>query len=308
LKQLLQDILEAARELRRDARPFVRYLVEPEAHVYAFSIAANVLLAFWPFMLVINAFFRYTLKWPEAVDALYLGIQDYFAGNTGRFLTYNLEQLVWKARTMEWASLLLLLFVANGVFLPLEVALNRAWGVKENRSLVKNQFVSMGLIFACGGLAVLSAAFTGWQMKVWSGLLGQHESIFDLVARAIFKMAALPLTIAMLFLVYWKLPNTNVPWRLILPRAVIVGMVLEVLKWVNLAIWPWVFRKFEREFGVFVNSATILTWSFVAGLFVLAGAEWSARRARQEADAGPPVPTPAVNGDRMGAETSAPAG
>jgi len=30
---------------------------------------------------------------------------------------------------------------------------------------------------------------------------------------------------------------------------------------------------------VFVNSATILTWGFLAGLVVLAGADWTARRA-----------------------------
>jgi hypothetical protein len=30
---------------------------------------------------------------------------------------------------------------------------------------------------------------------------------------------------------------------------------------------------------------TILTWSFLAGLVVLAGAQWSARRARMEQEA-----------------------
>lgn len=302
MNSLWRETLDAARDLRRDWRPIVKYLVAPESHVYAFSIAANVLLAFWPFTLVMMTLFRYTLGWTEAVDALFLGIEDYFAGSTGKFLTYNLNALAWKTRTLEWASMLLLLFVANGVFLPLEVALNRAWGVKENRSLVKNQVVSMGLIFACGGMGVLSAAFTGWQMKVWQNLLGGNESLFDLLAKTIFKMAALPITIAMLFLVYWLLPNTKVPWRLILPRAMLIGLGLEILKWINLGIWPWIFHKFDREFGVFVNSATIITWSFLAGLFVLAGGDWSARRVRLEAETASEAQTRQVQ-DRMGAET-----
>jgi len=53
-------------------------------------------------------------------------------------------------------SMFLLLFTANGIFEPLEVALNRAWGVAKNRSYIKNQIISLGLIFVCGGLALFS--------------------------------------------------------------------------------------------------------------------------------------------------------
>jgi uncharacterized BrkB/YihY/UPF0761 family membrane protein len=65
-----------------------------------------------------------------------------------------------------------------------------------------------------------------------------------------------------------------------LPRAAVIAVILELLKELNLAIWPWVRMKFQREYGYFVDSITILTWSFFAGLIVLAGADWSARRAR----------------------------
>jgi hypothetical protein len=61
-------------------------------------------------------------------------------------------------------------------------------------------------------------------------------------------------------------------------------------------------EKFSREFGVFKNSVTILTWSFIAGLVVLAGADWSARRARAEA-AGEAAAQSPQDQDRMGAET-----
>ncbi len=83
-----------------------------------------------------------------------------------------------------------------------------------------------------------------------------------------------------LFLVYWRLPNAKVPAMQVLPRATVIAVVLEALKWLNLAIWPWVRMKFMHEYGGFVDSITVLTWSFFAGLIVLAGADWSARRAR----------------------------
>jgi len=287
VKQLWAEVRAALSELKEDARQIGRYVLSTESHVYAFAIAANVLLSFWPFMLVLIALFRNVLGWPAAITALYATIQDFFAGATGEFLAYNLETITQWRRRVEWLSMLLLLFTANGIFLPLEVALNRAWGVKENRSLLKNQAVSMALIFVCGWLALLSAALTGAGVQVWEAFFGQTGTSAPLVIKMIAKAASLPVTILALFLIYAYLPNTRVPRRAILPRVVVVGLALEVLKWVNLAIWPWLFRKFDREFGVFKHSVTILTWSFLAAMVVLAGAEWIAWRTRQGAGENP---------------------
>ncbi|MEJ5369180.1 MAG: YihY/virulence factor BrkB family protein [Bryobacteraceae bacterium] len=281
MRQVWAEVRVALEELKADAGQIGRYVLSTESHVYAFAIAANVLLSFWPFMLVLIALFRNVMGWPAAITALYATIQDFFAGATGEFLAYNLEAITQWRRKVEWLSMLLLLFTANGIFLPLEVALNRAWGVKENRSLLKNQIVSMALIFVCGGLALFSAALTGAGVQVWEAFFGQAGTSAPLVIKMIAKAASLPVTILALFLIYVYLPNTQVPRRAILPRVVVVGLALELLKWVNLAIWPWLFRKFDREFGVFKHSVTILTWSFLAAMVVLAGAEWIAWRTRQ---------------------------
>ncbi len=280
-RQLAEEIRAAFAELKTDARQIGRYVLSTESHVYSFAIAANVLLSFWPFMLVLIALLRNVLGWPAAVTALYATIQDFFAGATGEFLAYNLETITqWRYR-VEWLSMLLLLFTANGIFLPLEVALNRAWGVKENRSLLRNQIVRMGLIFVCGILALFSAALTGAGVQVWEAFFGQTGTSAPWAIKMIAKAASLPVTILALFLIYAYLPNMEVPRRAILPRVVIVGLCLELLKWINLAIWPWLFRKFDREFGVFKHSVTILTWSFLAAMVVLAGAEWISWRTRQ---------------------------
>ena len=59
------------------------------------------------------------------------------------------------------------------------------------------------------------------------------------------------------------------------PVAIFVGLVLEALKYVNLAIAPYLQAKLEREYSIFRHSVTILLWSFVAAMVVLAGADWT---------------------------------
>jgi hypothetical protein len=62
-----------------------------------------------------------------------------------------------------------------------------------------------------------------------------------------------------------------------MPAAVIVGLLLEVLKYVNLLTWPWLRARLELEVPPFVQSISIILWAFCAAMLILAGAEWSAR-------------------------------
>jgi len=262
-------------------RPTLRYCMQTEVHVYAFSMAANILLSFFPFLIVMVSLCRYALEWQLAEQAVYLALRDYFPDPLGAFLQRNLRFTVDSRGPFQVVSVLLLLFTANGIFEPLEVALNRAWGIATNRSYFRNQLVSLGLILASGGLALTSTVFTAFNQQLWQQLFGKPEvtgaAAATFVGLAFFKMAAVPLSILMLFLVYWLLPNGKVPALRILPAAAVVGVALEALKYVNLLSWPWLRAKLEREYGPFVYSVTIVLWGFLASMVVLAGAEWAAR-------------------------------
>jgi YihY family inner membrane protein len=257
-------------------RPTAHYLMETEAHVYALAVSASTLLAFYPFMTVMLSLCRDVLHWPAAMQAIYLALGDFFAGEPGEFLVRNLQPYL--VPKLHWVSMLLLLFTANGIFEPLEVALNRAWGVEKNRTYLKNQLISLGLIFACGSLTLLSLMLTASNTQWIASLTATHAQIALWLNVLAFKLAALPISILALFLIYWLLPNRPVDPRRVAPVAVVVGLVMELLKYVNLLIWPWLSNKLEHEYGVFEHSATILIWSFVVAMVVLGGAHWTARK------------------------------
>jgi membrane protein len=265
-----------AARLRQACVPTVRYWMETEVHVYGFSVAANVLLSFFPFLIVMMSLCRHVLHWPQAVDAIMIALRDYFPAEMGAFIERNLRAVVNSRGPMQFGSILLLFFTANGVFEPLEVALNRAWGVTKNRSFVKNQLVSMGLIFLCGGLVLLSIVFTAANQHAIQQFWGE-SAVASILAVIFFKAAAIPVTMLMLFFIYWLLPNRKMSWREVLPVSVFIGLALEGLKYINLLTWPFLRAKLEQEYGPFINSVTIILWSFLASLIVLAGAEWSAR-------------------------------
>ena len=249
--------------------------MQTEAHVYALAIAASTLLAFYPFVIVMLSFTRDVLHSKAAQDAIYLAISDFFAGEAGAFLVRNLQPGL--VPRLHLTSMLLLLFTANGIFEPLEVALNRAWGVAHNRSYVKNQLVSLGLIFACGGLALLSLVLTGLNGAWIADMMGQHHKMAQWTTQLVFKLAALPISILALFLIYWLLPNRPIAPARVARVAILVGLALEALKYVNLLVSPLVTAKLKNEYEIFRFSVTVLLWGFAAAMVVLAGAHWTAR-------------------------------
>ena len=257
-------------------RPTAHYLIETEAHVYALAVAASSLLAFYPFLMVMLSFCRDVLHWPAAQQAIYLALGDFFAGEPGAFLVRNLQP--WMIPKLHVTTMLLLLLTANGIFEPLEVALNRAWGVTENRSYVRNQLVSLGLVFACGGLAVVSLMLTALNNRWISEVTGAHAAAAVWMNQLFFKLAALPFSILALFLVYWLLPNRPIEARRVAPVAILVGLALETMKYVNLLISPMLTEKLKHEYDIFRFSVTILLLSFAAAMIILAGAHWTARQ------------------------------
>jgi membrane protein len=101
-----------------------------------------------------------------------------------------------------------------------------------------------------------------------------------LLGLLLFKIAALPFSILALGFMYWLLPNRKIAPGQIVPVAILVGLALELLKYINLLTWPFLKAKLQKEYGPFYISVTIVLWSFMSAMVILAGAEWAARRKR----------------------------
>jgi membrane protein len=264
--------------LFRALRPTLRYWMKTEVHVYAFSVAANVLLSFYPFLIVSVAVASKFFGRAIALSAIDLALNNLFPDALGSFLHNNPPP----QGKIEIISLFLLLFTANGVFEPLEVGLNNVWGIRKNRSFLWNQVVSLALIFICGALALSSLLMTAFTQESFRQLTGTEpwwlpHSVFAMIPVITFKLAAVPVTVLVLFLIYRYLPNGKPPLERVIPAAVVVGVLLEVLKHINRWVWPGFYQKLGREYNVFKNSVTLILIGFLVSMLVLAGAEWSAR-------------------------------
>ncbi|HZY62486.1 MAG TPA: YihY/virulence factor BrkB family protein, partial [Edaphobacter sp.] len=179
---------------------------------------------------------------------------------------------------VEVFSLVMLLITSTGVFLPLEVALNNVWGVKQNRSYLRNQLVSAGLAFAVGVLAMLSVVLTASQKNILNWVFFGHTQnvAFRFFTVGFMHICAGIASILLFFLIYWMLPNRKVPALSVLPTAIVTGVLWEGAKHLYMMALPWL--DFQAVYGPFYISVGLMMWAFLSGLLLLAGAHFSATR------------------------------
>ena len=269
-RSVWQNTIAMARQLA----PTASYLMKTEVHTFAFSVAANAILSFFPFVVLLLTLTRRVFHSQVMYDVVVQLLRDYLPIGQD-FIIKNLRALVSAHGRVQIFSVVMLLITSTGVFLPLEVALNQVWGFKKNRSYLLNQLVSLGLAASCGVLALISVALTAGNQIVLERVLGGWANP---VVRAwtfgVMKGFAMAASILIFFLIFWLLPNGKVPVKSVMPAAILTGLLWEGGKNFYILALPWL--NFQEVYGPFSISVTLMFWAFLSGLLLLAGAHLSA--------------------------------
>ncbi len=273
--EVLRRDRETRARLGKLLRSSVHYLFETEVHAYAFSIAANALLSFFPFSLILLAICRRWLHWAHAYQTI-LQLLRVNLPYGAEYVVHNLEAVVHGRSRLQLISVFMLLFTSSGVFLPLEIALNKVWGFPRNRTFLKNQGVSLALALCSGVLALaFVCALTPLEEAITFSLGWiPFKGVLTLASLSVLEIASVPLAVSILFMIYYVLPNGKVPIARVLPAAIAAGVLTEVGRVLYSLTLP-LFR-FRDVYGPFELSVTLLFWAYVGSLILLFGAYLSA--------------------------------
>ena len=258
-------------------RALVHYLIRTEVHTYAFSVSANVILALFPFIVLMLTLAQQVFHSAAMVNVLWDLMRSLLPVSQD-FVMRNMLALAHPHKGTQFFSVFMLFITTTGVFLPLEVALNEVWGVKTNRNYLMNQAVSLGLAAAVGILVLASVGLSAVQRSVMTWIFFGHTDniVFNVIAGGVLRVCAVVASCLLFFLVYWILPNRKIPAQAVLPTAVIVGILWEVAKYLYVLVLPRL--DFGSVYGPFRTTVGLMMWAFLSGLLLLGGAHFSANR------------------------------
>jgi YihY family inner membrane protein len=275
----IEDVQPMVREegLWADISALARYMTRTDVHTYAFSVAANSILSLFPFIVLLLTISRNIFHSHE-MEQVVADMMKNLLPVGQDFVMRNMQLLAHPHKNTQVFSVVMLLISSTGVFLPLEVALNGVWGVRQNRSYLHNQAVSLGLALAVGILAMVAVASTASQQTILSWIFVGHTDnvVFQFISFGFLRICAALASILLFFLIYWVLPYRKIPPRAVLPTAIVIGLLWQLAKMLYIRALPWL--DFQSVYGPFYISVGLMMWAFLTGLLLLAGAHFSATR------------------------------
>jgi membrane protein len=265
--------------------PYIEELFSNEIYVYVSAIAMNALFSFTPFVILIASVWRYFLPDRDDSQIIYDILAQYLPFIRGPappndrpdldFVINNLRAISQGFGKAQIVSTLVLIWAVASVFIPLEMTLNRALGVKESRGFWRSQWlaVKMVVLLGCITLVFVAGAFATSSVigfivpGGWTGSLLKAINI---------KVWMVPLTLITSCLVFYVAPNTKVSFRDVWPVAILTGLTWEVSNYIFVAAVP--FMGFYPLFGPFRIAVTWMTWAYFGGMILVLGANLMARQ------------------------------
>ena len=272
--------------LRQDGTALVKYLLDSEVHTFAFSVAANAILSFVPFVLLLYTLAREVFHSQAMVGVVNDMVDSFFPAVTTqpRWLVNNLEMYSAYASRhgVQVFSVVMILISCTGIFLPLEVALNQAWGVTKSRNYLLNQTVAFGLAIWMVVLGMAAILLSAGQRAILDLLFFHHTEnfIYRGIGEAWLALCSGAACILFFFSIYWLLPNCKVPARQVMRTSVVTGLIWLAAKY----IFAWVLPHIDLRalYGPFYVSVALLFWGYISGLILFAGAQFSVARMHPE--------------------------
>lgn len=279
---------------RKDGTALIHYLLDSEVHTFAFSVAANAILSFIPFIVLLYTLSRGVFH-SQAMVGVVNDMVQYFLPSAHDSLIPDPSKPDWAARNLmllaprhgvQAFSVLMILVACTGIFLPLEVALNQAWGVTKSRNYLHNQVIALGLALLMVVLGMSSVLVNAAARDLLTLILVHNTKIkfIDIVLHITFQGTSFLLlavttgvaSILFFFSIYWLLPNRKVPWRHVLSTSIYTGVIWLVAKYIFEAVLP--HMHLYDLYGAFQVSVGLLFWAYVSGLILFAGAQFSVAR------------------------------
>lgn len=268
---------------KRDGKVLLSYLLDSEVHTFAFSVAANAILSFIPFIVMLYTIAHGVFHSESMIDVINEMVR-YLMPSNQDWIIRNLAYVASRGGG-RFLSLIMILISCTGIFLPLEVALNRSWGVLKSRNYLMNQLVALGLAVWMVILGLASIALN--QVERWLLTLAFFGHTEFFLYKSINDIALVITTliagILLFFAIYWLLPNRRMPPGPVMRVAVVTAILWVASKYLFVAILPHL--DLPNLYGPFSVSVGLLLWAYISGLLLFAGAQFSAMRHLSRANA-----------------------
>ena len=241
---------------------------------YAAALAYRALFALFPFfgfLIVLLGFFRISVFFEWLINQGDFALDEEYA-ELGEWLVSEIQNQSQGA-LLSSVGFIAVWSVSRGV-VSLTKALNTVHGVEESRPAWKRVLLQVFFALGLAVMVILGTALLliGSRLVAWiAGLVGLDEVFVFL-----WTWLRLPVALVLLMLavstIYWVVPNSDHPFRLITP-----GAALAVIAWViaslGFSFYLTNFADYSVVYGSLGAAVALLLYFYISAGVLLLGAE-----------------------------------
>jgi membrane protein len=261
-----------------------------QGNANAAAIAYYTLFSIFPLTLLLISLGSFVLNSQQAQEAALNAVGTYLPFAT-ELVQRNIERVLQLRGTASVIGVVGFIWAASGVFGSLSRAVNLAWDLERPRPAWAERALAAGLVVLVALLFSLSlfstAAFEVVARLARSVLPGapiSGLSLMDLATRILPYI----FTVLLFCFLYAVLPTARVAWSEVLPGALIASIAWEVAK-NGFTFYLGSFATYNLVYGSLGAVIALLLWSYISGLIILLGAEFTVQYARRRRGQAPPI-------------------
>ncbi len=240
--------------------------------VQATNMTYYLLLALFPFLIFLLGVFSYTSL---TIDTITEALQSILPGQTVDLILGIVNEVLTNNNTALFSFAMLgAIWSASRGANALITGINRAYGVKEDRSLIVTTSINIFVIISMPLFAIMSFVLIAIgklllnQLGIWFNLPMNVQSILA-ISRYLIPM----FTLIIYFALFYKfVPNLRLSFR-----KVIVGAIFTTLGWIItsmlFSLYINNFANYTKIYGSLGSIIALLLWINLSSMIILIGAE-----------------------------------
>ena len=240
----------------------------------AASVAYYAIFSLFPLLLGVIVVLSLVLE-PARVEEELLAVTAQYLPGAETLISENIENVLRVPGAIGVVAIVGLLWSASGVFGSIARVLDRAWSVGQTHAFHIIRFRSILMVIGVAGLFLLSLVSS---TLVQSAQLLEFDpfgvgGFLASSARTLLLGTSIAGSLAFPLLLYRFAPSERVPWREVVPAAILAGVFFEVAKGVFL-FYLHSFAGFDRVYGSLSLVIVLLLWAYISALILILGAEF----------------------------------
>jgi membrane protein len=261
-----------------------------QGNANAAAIAYYTLFSVFPLTLLLISLGSFVLNSQQAQEAALTAVGTYLPFAT-ELVQRNIERVLELRGTASVIGVVGFVWAASGVFGSLSRAINLAWDLERPRPAWAERALAAGLVLLVASLFSLSL-FSTAAFEVVGRLSQLLPSDTPIGGLSLIDLASAGLpyvfTVLLFSFLYTVLPSTRVTWTEVLPGALLASVAWEVAK-NGFTFYLGSFATYNLVYGSLGAVIAVLLWSYISGLIILLGAEFTVQYARRRRGEAPPV-------------------